>query len=163
MRVCPIGGEVVPEIVEVNPLSPPDERLRRRTVEAKMPDAGIVVDGFPSGDTGEERVHDHELCGFGGIHCRVGVSDHQADIVPDHLRLLKTKRRHQRVDADSRRLHIQTVRRYGGVAYPWQIRRDDGESLREGWHQGPPHQRGLCVAVEQEKGRTVTGVRDSAA
>ena len=31
------------------------------------------------------------------------------------------------------------------------------ESLREGWHQGPPHQRCLRVAVQQEKGRAVPG------
>ena len=77
--------------------------------------------------------------------------------MPDHLGFLKTERRHQRMDADSRRFHIQPVRRYGRIAYPRQIRSDDGESLREGRHQGPPHQRGLRVAVQQEKGRTVTG------
>jgi hypothetical protein len=113
------------------------------------------IDGFPSGDAGKKGIHDNEFCGFGRVHRRVGVSDHKANIVAHDLGFLKTERGHQRVDADSRRFHIQPFSGYGRVAYPWQVWSDDSESLREGWHQGPPHQRGFRVAVQQEKGRSV--------
>src|SRR5260370_42552002 len=42
-----VGSEVVPEVLEVNPLASLHQGFRCRPVETEVPDCGIVVDRLP--------------------------------------------------------------------------------------------------------------------
>src|SRR5262245_30724124 len=48
--VPPIFGEVIPEVIEIDVLAPPDQGFRRGTVESEVPDGEVVVYRFPSGN-----------------------------------------------------------------------------------------------------------------
>src|SRR5262249_43694212 len=74
-RAGPVRREVVPEMLEVSSLAPRDQFLRRRAVEAEVPDPRVVVDRLPAGDAGQESVHEDELLGLPGVLRGVGVRD----------------------------------------------------------------------------------------
>ena len=84
-------GEVVPEVLEVSSLAAFDEGFGGGAVEAEVPVVWVVVDGFPALDTGEEGVHEDELFDLGGIHCGVGVGDHETDVVAYYFCLLDSE------------------------------------------------------------------------
>ena len=63
---------------------PFNQRLRRRAVEPEVPDARMVVDRLPPVDAGKEGVHQHELVHLGRELRRVGVRNHQSDVMPHH-------------------------------------------------------------------------------
>src|SRR5215208_7266827 len=101
--------KIIPEVLKINALAAAHERFRRRSVKPEMPDAGVVVCRFPSGDAGEKSVHQDELFGFRGKLCSVRVSNHETDIVADDSGFLDTDRTNQQMYADRGALHVQTV------------------------------------------------------
>ena len=51
-----IGGKVIPVVLEVYALATLNQRFRCGPVKAEVPEAGVVVDGFPLTDTREESI-----------------------------------------------------------------------------------------------------------
>lgn len=152
-----VGGEVVPEVLEVGPLTSLHEGLGRRTVEAEVPDAGVVVDRPPSRDAREERVHQHELLDLGRELRGVRVGDHQPDVVADDARSLDAQGPGEGVNDDGRALHVEPRLRDPRVADPGQIRRDHPELPGEARDERPPHSRRLGVAVQQDHDGAAAG------
>src|ERR1700734_992927 len=95
-----VGGEVVPEIIKIDTLASSDQLFRRWPVEAKVPNAGIIVDILPPRYPGKKRIHDHQFLGF----CRelrgVSVGDHESNVMADHLGFLNAQRFRKRMDTD---------------------------------------------------------------
>src|SRR3989442_430735 len=58
-RMSFVGREVVPEMFKVNPLAPAHQRFRRRTVKTEVPNAWVVINVLPPGNTREKRIHHH--------------------------------------------------------------------------------------------------------
>ena len=71
-----VGGKVVPETFEVDSLSAFHQFLRCRSIEAKVPNGGTVVHGFPPSDTGQKCVHDDQLFGLRWELRGIGVGHH---------------------------------------------------------------------------------------
>ena len=59
-RARAVGGEVVPEVLEVDPLAARDELQRHLAVEMEVPQVAQQPDALPVADTGQERVHQHD-------------------------------------------------------------------------------------------------------
>ena len=60
------------------------------------------------------------------------------------------------MNPDSGRLHVRATLGNVGIAYSWEVRCVDGEFLLELFNQRPLHSRGLCVAVQEGYGGTLT-------
>src|SRR5205807_5432593 len=58
------------------------------STETEMPDIWRIVDRLPSGDTGEKRIHHHQLLRFRWELRGIRVRYHQSNIVTDNSRLL---------------------------------------------------------------------------
>jgi len=80
-----IGSEVVPEVLEIDSLSTPDQRQRRLAIEMEVPKIPEQPHALPVTHARNEGVHEHHSLGFARIHRRVGIRRHQADVVPDDL------------------------------------------------------------------------------
>jgi len=87
------------------------------------------------------------------IQRRVGIRDHQPDVVPHNPNPLESKRVDGRVDALGRGLHVDAARRYRRIAEARQIGRDHGETRREHFCQRLPHARRFSIAVDQNHWR----------
>src|SRR6266567_7284619 len=82
-RMFRIGGEVVPEMFEVNPLATFDQRQGHFAVEVEMPQVAHQPDILPIADAGQKGIHqDHALGGLWKLR-GVGVGHHQSDVVAD--------------------------------------------------------------------------------
>ena len=97
-----------------------------------MPDVRIVINGFPAGHAGEERIHQNEFRYFRGELRGVSIGDHQPDIVSHDLGPLHAERLRKIVNANGGALHIQAVRRNARVADAGEIGRNYGEALGAG-------------------------------
>src|SRR5437660_856340 len=86
-----VGGEIVPEVFEVDAFATLHQRFRRRAVETEMPDPGVVVDRPPLADTRQESVHERQLLDLLWVHGGISVGDHQSDVVPHNLDLLESE------------------------------------------------------------------------
>ena len=104
-----VVGEVVPEVLEVGSLATFDEGFGGGTVEAEVPDAGVIVDWLPAGDAGEEGVHEDEFFYFRGIQGGVGVGNHEPDVVAYDFCLLDSKGFGEVVDSDGGVFHVGAV------------------------------------------------------
>src|SRR2546428_679102 len=77
-RLIFISSEIIPEVLEIDALAPAHQCLWSRTVESEMPDSGVVIYGFPSGNAGEKGIHQDELFSFRGKLRSIRVSNHEA-------------------------------------------------------------------------------------
>ncbi len=96
-----VCSEVIPEVIEICPLAAAHQRFRRRTVEAKMPNARVIIDVFLSGNAREKSTHQNKLFHFHRELCGVRIGDHQSDVVANYASLLDTQRLGECVDADT--------------------------------------------------------------
>ena len=80
-----IGGEVVPEVLEIDPFAARDQLERRFTVEMEMPQISQQPNRLPFADARKKSVHQGNPFDFGWILCRVSVGNHQSDIVAHDL------------------------------------------------------------------------------
>ncbi len=117
----------------------------------------VVVDGFPSGHAGEKGVHQDELRYLRRVLRRVGVGDHQTDVVPDDFRSSGRRARGEIVNACRGRLHVQAVGGNPRIADAGKIRRNHGEPFGEHRNDRAPHSGRLGVAVQQNQWRTLAG------
>ena len=154
-----VRREVVPEMLEVDALASLHKRFGRWSIEAEMPDAGIVVNCFPSLDARKEGIHEDKFASLRRELRRICVGNHQSDIVPNHLRLPDAQRSGQSVNADRRRSHIEAIRRNRRFPDPRQIGRDHGESLGESGNGRPPHRACFGKTVQQDQGGPSPAVR----
>jgi hypothetical protein len=78
-----VGRKVVPEMLKVDSLATLDQLQRHLTVEVKVPHIAQEPDILPVADAGQEGVHQHHpIRGLWELG-RVGVGDHQPDVMPD--------------------------------------------------------------------------------
>src|SRR4051812_38943166 len=61
------------------------------------------------------------------------------------------------MDANSGSFHVEAVLGNAGIANSRQVWSDNSELVRELWNQGPPHPRGLGVAMEKDHRGPVAG------
>src|SRR5229473_3717647 len=116
-----------------------------------MPDARVVVNRSPVTHAGEKSIHHNKFFHFRSELRRVGIGDHQADVVPDHAGFLNPKRAGKRVDAYRRSFHVHTVRGDFRVPDAGKVRGDDRKFFAEHRQDGIPHARGFRVAVQQDQ------------
>ena len=62
-RVVSIGREVVPEVLEVDPLAPLHQCQRHLAVEVEVPQVAQQPDVLPVADARQEGVHQHDALG----------------------------------------------------------------------------------------------------
>ena len=77
-----IRGEVIPEMLEIDPLPAFDEGERRLTVKMKMPEIPEKPDGFPVTNPRKKCIHQRDTGHLAGKLCGMGIRNHQSDIVP---------------------------------------------------------------------------------
>ncbi len=97
-RLFWIGGEIVPEMLEIDPFAAADQRQRRLAVEMEMPEIAQQKHIVPVADAGQERFHQYQPVDFAGILRRIGIGDHQPDVVPDQPDAVVFEALQQRVD-----------------------------------------------------------------
>jgi 16S rRNA (uracil1498-N3)-methyltransferase len=100
---------------------------------------------------GARRPADHIalLTGFSGELRGIGVGNHETDVVSDNTGLRNANRFREGVNANGRGFHIAATFGNVGIADTREIRGDDGEFVLKSVNQGPPHPRGLRVAVQK--------------
>ncbi len=151
-----VGGEVVPEMLEVRSLTPGDERLGRRSVESKVPNRRIVVDRLPPFDSRQERVHQHELVDvFGGNWAAYAYATINPMSCPTTAafvtpRPLTSARIRLAAWAMSRPSLGMPESPMPGRSGAMTVKR-----VGERSHQGAPHAGRLGVAVQQDHGGTM--------
>src|SRR5260370_12558392 len=89
-RACFVCGEVVPEVFEKNALASLNQLFRSRSVEAEMPEAGVIVDGLPSTHARQKGIHDDQLFHFSRKLRRIPASNHPTNIMPNHPTFLNS-------------------------------------------------------------------------
>jgi hypothetical protein len=75
VEILGIGGEFVPEAVEIDPLAAFHQPFRIRSVEREMPQRVIADDVVPRTDAGQRRVDQDELADAIGMLGRVREGD----------------------------------------------------------------------------------------
>jgi hypothetical protein len=148
--VLRVGGEVVPEMLEVDALASGDEFQRRLAVEVEVPLVAQQPYRLPVADAGQERVHQHDAFDLVRILRRVRIRDHQADVVADDLHLRKAELVHERMDVLRQRLLVVAIGRFRRSAVAAQIRRDDDTAIVQLRYQRQPHVAGFRIAVQQD-------------
>ena len=126
-----IGGEVVPEMLEVSSLATLDQRERHFTVEVEVPQIAHQPDIFPIADAGQEGVHQHQPVRLLRELRGVSVSHHQSDVVADHLGALESERHDESVDVHSHVFLVVAGFWFRGIARAAQIGNDDCVVLRQ--------------------------------
>ena len=144
-----IGGEIVPEMIEIDPLAAGDQRQRRLAEEMEMPEIAQQEDVIPFADAGQEGFHQHETIDLGGILRRIGIGDHQPDIVADQANAIVFEVLDQRMNVPRHRRLGVAVRGRRGLTEAAQIGRDHGVLVGEFGDQRPPHVAGFGIAVQQ--------------
>ena len=61
-----IGGKIIPEMFEINPLAAGHQRQRRLAEEMEMPEIAQQEHVVPFADAGQERLHQHQAIDFVG-------------------------------------------------------------------------------------------------
>jgi len=80
-----VGGEVVPEVLEVGALAAIHQLQRGFAVEVEVPQIAQQPHVGPVAHAGQERIHQHDAVHFVRVLGGVRVSHHQADVMPDDL------------------------------------------------------------------------------
>ena len=93
-----VGGEIVPEMLEVDAFAAVHQRQRRLAVKMEMPEIAHQPNIAPVPDARQERVHQRDAVDLARILRRIGVGDHQPDVVPDNPDALEAQLLHERVD-----------------------------------------------------------------
>src|SRR5947209_17910341 len=93
-----VGGEIVPKMLEIDAFATVYERERRLAVEMEMPKIPHQPYVAPVSYAWQEGVHQNNLIHLARILRRVGVGNHQPNIVSDNPNVFVTKFAHERVD-----------------------------------------------------------------
>ncbi len=115
-----------------------------------MPQRRISHDVIPGRDTRDRRVHDHKAFDLVRVARRIGVGDHDADIVGDHGCTVVPERRDDRPDVRGLRLLVVTCRRARRVSDAAKVRHDDGVGLDKLGRERSPGIARFGVAVEKD-------------
>ncbi len=144
-----VGGELVPEAVEVDALAARDEALHVGAAEPEMPEQRVFQDLVPGPDTRHRRVHQHQLRHPVRISRGQRVGDHVADVAGHHIGARCPQRIHHADDV--RRLVglLESGFRNGRKAEAAQIGDDHRVMLRKIGGKRHPHVAGVAIAVQQ--------------
>lgn len=143
--------EVIPEVVEIGPLSTLNQGFRGRSIEAEMLNVRVVVKCLPATHSRQERIHQDEFGHFRRDRRCASVADHEADVVSYDLALLHSEGFSEAMNAYGGALDIQAVGRNIRVPGVRQIRRDYIKALGTRRNDWLPHQRVLSIAVQQDE------------
>ncbi|MCY1170511.1 hypothetical protein D9M73_105860 [compost metagenome] len=155
-KTCRLGGKVVPEAVEINPLAACDEPLHVRATEAEMPQQRVLEDFLPRANAGHRRIHEHELRHTVGMPRGKRITDHVADIVRHDIGTRGTQHVHHADDI------ICLVRLFEpgvgprGQAHAAQVGHDHRVIAGEIGGERHPHVAGVAIAVQQHDRRSRT-------
>src|SRR6476661_5628851 len=104
--MCFVGGENIPEILEVNTFPSLHQFFWILAVESKMPDVWRIVDRLPTWHAGQKCVHHGELLCFVRKLRGICVRNHQSDVMADHTRLVAFEREREVMDLSRRIQHV---------------------------------------------------------
>ncbi len=93
-----VGGEIVPEMLEVDALATVHQGKRRLAIKMEVPKVPHQPDVAPVPDARQEGVHQSNPIHLAGILRRISVRNHQSDVVADNPNALESKFARQRVD-----------------------------------------------------------------
>ena len=136
-------------MLEINPLAAGHQRQRRLAEEMEMPEIAQQKDVVPVADAGQERLHQHEPIDFGRVLRRIGIGDHQPDIVADQTDSVVFQAFHQRMDILRHRLLGVSILGRRRLTEAAQIRRDHSVFVGKLCDQRPPHVAGFGEAMQQ--------------
>ena len=152
-----IGGEIVPEMLEIDAFAALDQRQRRLAVEVEMPEVAQQPDLRPVADAGQERIHQRDAADVRRILGGIGIGDHQPDVVAGDADIPQAKRHGKRVDVRGHGLLVVAAFRLVRCAEAAQVRGDHRMRLGELGDQRPPHMAVLGIAVQQDHRRAGAG------
>src|SRR6202040_2764997 len=112
-RMRRVGGEIVPEMLEVDAFATMYKRERRLTVKMEMPKIPHQPYVAPVSYPRQEGVHQHDPIHLARILRRIGVRNHQTDVVPYYPNVLITKFAHKSVNV-SRHFGLGVSSGWGG-------------------------------------------------
>ena len=150
-----VGGELVPEAVEVDPLPPRHQAFRIRPLEGEMPERPAADDLLPRADAGQRRVHDGEAGDPLRVLRRQRIADHVADVVGDQRRPRDAERIEQPGHVLPLGLLVVAALGPPGVAHAAQVGDDDAVRRGQFRRERRPHVAGLAIAVQQQHGGPV--------
>ena len=142
---------------EIDALAAGDQRQRRLAEEVEVPEIAQQKDVIPFANAGQERFHQHDPVDFARVLRRIGVGDHQSDIVTDQPDTVVFEAFHQCVDVLRHRLLGVSALRRRRLAEAAQIRRDHGVLVGKLCDQRPPHMAGFGKAMQQHDGIALAG------
>ena len=119
-------------------------------VEVEVPEIAQQPDGLPIAHARQERIHERDALDFVRMLRRIGVRDHEADVVADNPHALVAERRGERMDVLRHRLLVVATRGLCRLAEPAQIGGDHGVRLGKLRHERAPHVAVLRVAMQQD-------------
>ena len=148
-----IGGELVPEAVEINALATSHQALHVGPAEAEMPEQRILQNVVPWPDARHWRIHHHEARGATLVCCGEGEGHHVADVVADYIGLANVQRVEHTSDVFGLVLFGEAVGSGCRQAHAPQVRRDDRVIAHQFRGERRPHVAGIAVAVQQHDRR----------
>src|SRR3954471_10537821 len=146
------GGEVIPEVLQVNAFAAFDQGQRDVPIKMKVPKVAHEPDAFPIADTGQKSIHQHDAFGFLRELRGVSIRNHQSNIVTNNARAIKAERPYQIVNIHGHVLLVVTGIGFRRIPHAPQIRRDDGMVFSQQRNEWIPHVTGFGVTVEQHDG-----------
>src|SRR5205807_6155079 len=124
-----VGGEIVPEMLEIDALATVYERERRLAVEMEMPKIPHQPNVAPVSYARQEGVHLRNPIYLARILRRIGVRNHQPNVVPYDPNAFVAKFARKRLDV-LRHFGLGVAIGWGGrLTGPAQIRGDYGVRL----------------------------------
>src|SRR4051812_45837073 len=147
-----IRREVIPEMLEVNPLAAGDQLQRDIAMKMEVPEITQEPDCFPITDSRQKRIHQHDALGFLRKLRRVGVGHHQTDVVTDDRGVVVSERLNERMNILPECLLIVTALRFLRATSAAQIRSDDGMIFRQLADERPPHVARFRVTMKKNYG-----------
>jgi hypothetical protein len=140
-----VGGELVPEAIEIDPLSSLHQTLHIGSAEAEVPQQRAFENVFPGADTGNGGVHHDQSRGAVGIPFGKGIGDHVADVVTDDVGLTNLQRIEDACEIFGLVHVCETIRRHRRQTHPSQVRGDHGVVRHQFGGEWCPHV--ACVTV----------------
>ncbi len=145
-----IGGQFVPEAIQINALAALHQTFDVRSAEIEMPEQRALRDFFPVADAGQRRVHRHPT--GDAIRKQGGerIADHIADVVRHQLGALDVELVENSGDIGRLVPFVVPALRMRREAHAAQVGNDDGMIPNEIARQRRPHVAGVAEAVQHD-------------
>ena len=145
-----IGGEIVPEAVEIDLFAPFHEPFHVRPAEAEMPQQRALDDLLPRTDAWNRSVDQHHLADALGMFLGEGESHHIADVMGDDVGTIDLEPVKDSRDV-LRLVHLGEAAGWvGRPPEPAQVGNNDRMIAHQLRGHRRPHVAGLTVTVKQD-------------